>query len=134
MARRPGSRLGMRHGSHAETPSVFEVVQRAVAVCDPDGDDDVVADFMLAYEDRDEPVTALEGADREFFETAERVQGTAPGAGAQMAAAVATYLAFRRDEVSDDDDDLLRLAARAEYGDNPPDEIRDWLADAGVAV
>ncbi len=28
----------MRHGSHAETPTVFEVVQRAVAVCDPDGD------------------------------------------------------------------------------------------------
>jgi hypothetical protein len=51
-----------------------------------------------------------------------------------MAAAVATYLAFRRDEISDDDDDLLRLAARAEYGDDPPAELRDWLRDAGVTV
>jgi hypothetical protein len=124
----------MRHGSHAETPSVFEVVQRAVAVCDADGDDELIADFLLAYEDRDEPVTALDGVDREFFETAERVAGALPSAGVQVAAAVATYLAFRRDEVVDDDDDLLRLAARAEFGDNPPDEIRDWLDDAGVTA
>ena len=49
-------------------------------------------------------------------------------------AAVATYLAFRRDEIADEDDDLLRLAARAEYGDDPPQEIVTWLQDAGVAV
>jgi hypothetical protein len=124
----------MRHGSHAETPTVFEVVQRAVAVCDPDGDDELIADFLAAYEDRDEPVTALDERDRTFFETAERVAGVLPSAGVEMAAAVATYLAFRRDEISDDDDDLLRLAARAEYGDDPPDELRDWLRDAGVTV
>jgi hypothetical protein len=124
----------MRHGSHAETPTVFEVVQRAVAVCDPDGDDELIADFLLAYEDRDEPVTSLDARDRMFFETAERVAGALPSAGVEVAAAVATYLAFRRDELGGDDDDLLRLAARAEYGDNPPDEIRAWLQDAGVAV
>src|SRR5215218_7686452 len=121
----------MRNGSHAETPSVFDVVQRAVAVCDADGDDELIADFLLAYEDRDEPVTGLDGVEREFFETAERVAGAMPSAGVQVAAAVATYLAFRRDQVVDDDDDLLRLAARAEFGDNPPEEIRDWLDDAG---
>jgi hypothetical protein len=124
----------MRHGSHAETPTVFEVVQRAVAVCDPDGDDELIADFLAAYEDRDEPVTAIDERDRTFFETAERVAGVLPSAGVEMAAAVATYLAFRRDEISDDDDDLLRLAARAEYGDDPPAELRDWLRDAGVTV
>jgi hypothetical protein len=124
----------MRPGSHAETPTVFEVVQRAAAVCDPDGDDELIADLLLAFEDRDEPVTALDERDRTFFETAERVAGALPSAGVEMAAAVATYLAFRRDEISDDDDDLLRLAARAEYGDNPPAEVRDWLRDAGVAV
>ncbi len=124
----------MRPGSHAETPSVAEVVRRAVAICDPEGSDAIVTDFLLAYEDSDEPVTALEGRDREFFETAERVQGAMPGATVQMAAAVATYLAFRRDEVTDDDADLLRLAARAEFGDNPPEDIAAWLQDAGVAV
>ena len=124
----------MRSGSHAETPSVFEVVQRAVAVCDPDGDDELIAEFLLAYEDRDEPVTALDEVDRAFFETAERIQGALPGAGVQMTAAVATYLAFRRDGITDDDDDLLRRAARAEYNDHPPDEIRDWLQSAGVTA
>lgn len=124
----------MRPGSHAETPSVADVVRRAVAICDPDGDDELVTDFLLAYEDSDEPVTALEGRDREFFETAERVQGALLGASVQMAAAVATYIAFRRDEFTDDDADLLRLAARAEFGENPPEDITLWLQDAGVAV
>jgi hypothetical protein len=124
----------MRPGSHAETPTVFEVVKRAAAVCDPDGDDELIADLLLAYEDRDEPVTALDERDRTFFETAERVAGVLPSAGVEIAAAVATYLTFRRDELRDDDEDLLRLAVRAEYGDEPPAEIRDWLRDAGVAV
>jgi len=26
----------MHHGSHAQTPAVFEVVRSAVAICDPD--------------------------------------------------------------------------------------------------
>ena len=124
----------MRPGFHTETPSVAEVVRRAVTVCDPDGDDALVTDFLLAYEDSDAPVTSLEGRDREFFETAERVQGSMPGTSVQMAAAVATYVAFRRDELGDDDADLLRLAARAEFGANPPDEITTWLRDAGVAL
>ena len=41
--------------THAETPSVTDIVRRAMAVCDPDGSDELVTDFMLAYEDRDEP-------------------------------------------------------------------------------
>ena len=124
----------MRHGSHAQTPTVAEVVQRAVAVVDPDGDDEIIADFLLAFEDHDEPVTALEDRDRTFFEAVERVEGTLPAEGAEIAAAVATYLAFRRDEITDNDEDLLRLAARAEYGEHPPPEVKAWLADAGVAV
>jgi len=124
----------MRPGSHAQPPTVSEVVRRAVAVCDPDGADEQIVDFLLAFEDRDEPVSALDERDRTFFETAERVAGALPSAGVSMTAAVCTYLAFRRDEIGDQDDDLLRLAARAEYGESPPDEIVIWLQDAGVAV
>ena len=124
----------MRQGSHAETPTVAEVVQRAAAICDPDGDDELISDLVLAFEDRDEPVTALAERDRTFFEAAGRSEGTLPAAGVEMAAAVATYLAYRRDAVGEDDGDVLRLAARAEYGDNPPEEISAWLRDAGVPV
>ena len=124
----------MRHGSHAETPTVAEVVHRAAAVCDPDGEDALIAEFLLLFEDSDEPVTALAERDRTFFEAAERAEGTLPAAGAEMTAAVATYLAFRRDEIGDDDADLLRLAARAEYGERPPEEIAAWLRDAGISA
>jgi hypothetical protein len=124
----------MRPGSHSQPPTVADVVRRAVAVCDPDGDDELIVDFLLAFEDRDEPVSALDERERTFFETAERLAGELPSAGVRMTAAVCTYLAFRRDELDDQDDDLLRLAARAEYGEHPPDEIVIWLQDAGVAV
>ena len=51
-----------------------------------------------------------------------------------MAIAVATYLAFRRDEMDDDREDLLRLAARAEYDGHPPENVRAWLEERGVKV
>ena len=124
----------MRHGSHTRTPTVSEVVRRAVSLCDPDGDDELLADFQLVHEDRDEPVTALDERERSFFEAAERVQGSMLAPQLQIAAAVATYLAFRRDELGDNDPDLLRLATRAAFGDDPPDEIATWLRDAGVDV
>lgn len=123
----------MRHGSHETTPSVFEVVRRAVDIVDPEGVDDEVAEFLRIYEDRDEPVTAL-GTERtrEFFEAADGLMGDVRVAPVIMAAAVSTYLAFRRDEVTDDDDDLLRLAARAEFDGEPPPYVADWLALRGV--
>jgi hypothetical protein len=49
-----------------------------------------------------------------------------------MAAAVATYVAYRRDQLEDDEGDLLRLATRAEFGDDIPADVADWLAVAGV--
>jgi hypothetical protein len=78
-------------------------------------------------------VTALgEGREREFFEQEGWVEGQDPDPSLVMAAAVATYLAFRRDEITDDDDDLLRLAARAEFDGEPPQYIADWLALRGI--
>jgi hypothetical protein len=125
----------MRHGSHRETPTIFEVVKRAVDVVDPEGVDDEVAEFLRIYEDRDEPVTAL-GSERsrEFFEAADGLMGDVRVPPVIMAAAVATYLAFRRDEVDDEPEDILRLAARAEFGRHTPPDVADWLALRGVDV
>jgi hypothetical protein len=125
----------MRPGSHETTPSVFEVVRRAVDVVDPEGVDDEVAEFLRIYEDRDEPVTAL-GSERttEFSEAAEGLMGDVRIAPVVMAAAVATYLAFRRDELDEEADELLRLAARAEFGGDVPGDVADWLALRGVDV
>jgi len=45
-----------------------------------------------------------------------------------MAAAVAGYLSFRRDEVDEPADELLRRAAAAEYDGSPPPEVAGWLS------
>jgi hypothetical protein len=125
----------MRHARRASTPTVFEAVQRAVELCDPDGHSEALAQFLLRFEDRDEPVTAL-GAerDRAFFEAAGELQdGVAlPDPALTMAAAVATYVAYRRDELDDDDMDVLRLAARAEFNGDVPPDVADWLATVGI--
>jgi hypothetical protein len=47
---------------------------------------------------------------------------------------VVLYLAHRRDQIDDDDEDILALAARAEWQGNPPAQVQDWLADRGVRV
>jgi hypothetical protein len=49
-----------------------------------------------------------------------------------MAAAVATYLGFRRDEADEDREELLTLAARAEFNGNPPAPVARWLEEQGV--
>ena len=51
-----------------------------------------------------------------------------------MARAIVVYLRYRRDELDADPADLLRLAARAEFGDEPPEPVARWLAQQGVSV
>jgi hypothetical protein len=51
-----------------------------------------------------------------------------------MAAAVAVYLAHRRDELDDDREHVLRLAARAEFEGEPPPAVASWLDAQGLSV
>lgn len=51
-----------------------------------------------------------------------------------MAAAITIYLSFRRDELGADPEDLVRLAARAEWGGDPPGVVTVWLAERGIAL
>jgi hypothetical protein len=51
-----------------------------------------------------------------------------------MAAAVTTYLGFRRDHVDADDVEVLRLAARSEFHGEPPADVAQWLEERGVDV
>ncbi len=124
----------MRQGDHQTPPTVSEVVKRAVEVCYPADSDEALDDYLRHYEDRDEPVSALEGRDREFFEAAGAVQGQGDEPALTMAAAVSTYLAFRRTDVGDDDATLLRHAALAEFDGHPPDDVAQWLIAQGVEI
>ena len=104
------------------------LVRRAAEIVDPDDEDGVVGDFELRFEDADEPVTSFDNLE-------ERIGfGGDEDPAVVMAQAVVLYLAHRRDEVGDDDGEVLSLAARAEFNGNPPQSVQDWLAERGVRV
>jgi hypothetical protein len=44
------------------------------------------------------------------------------------------YLAHRLDEVRDDPDEILALAARSEFDGRPPAPVEEWLARNGIEV
>ena len=124
----------MKHGDIQQTPTVFEAVQKAVTVVDPDGDAGT-EDFLLRFEDRDEPITGLRDTiEQQIDEAVGAIDPDGIDPAIQMCGAVVTYLAFRRDEITDVREDILRLAARAEFSDGIPEHVRAWLEDEGVAV
>ena len=113
--------------------TLSQVVHRAVEVCDPSGTDTDLADFFLRFEDADERVTAIEDVEQRMAEAAGALDPQAEIPSIQMAAAVATYLAFRRDQLDEDGEELLRHAARAEFNGNPPPAVANWLEEQGVS-
>jgi hypothetical protein len=124
----------MKHGDIQQTPTVFEAVKRAVAVVDPDGDQGT-EDFLLRFEDRDEPITGLQDViEQQVAEAVGAIDPDGTDPAIQMCGAVVTYLAFRRDEITDVREDILRLAARAEFDGQPPANVQQWLESEGVAV
>ena len=118
-----------------EPLTVAEAVQRAAEVADPSGVDADIGDFVLYLEDADEPITAVANLSDRLEEARRSVDPEGDLPGVTMTAAVANYLAYRRDELDDRPEDLLRLAARAEFeGRQPPDDVAEWLAAQGVEV
>ena len=116
-----------------EPLTVFDVAKRAVQICDPEDRDGVLGDFLAQFEDDDRPITTINVEERVAVAT-EGVDHDVEDPAVQMAAAVIVYLAHKRDELDDDPEDILRLAARSEYKGEPPELIRGWLSDRGVAV
>jgi hypothetical protein len=112
--------------------TLADVARRAVEVCDPQGNDAVLGDYFLRFEDADEPVTAIQNLEERVALAAEGVDVQGDDPSVACANAVILYLAHRRDEFDDDPDDILRLAARSEWKGDPPQAVRDWLADRGV--
>ena len=110
-----------------ETLTLSEVARRAVDVVDHEASDDALTSFLERFEDRDEPVTAVEQPDELFAEAVGSIDPDDPAL--QMAAAVAGYLSFKRDQVEAQPEDLLRRAAEAEFDGHPPPEVASWLSE-----
>ena len=114
--------------------TLFDVAKRAVEVSDPDDQDSRLGDLLEQFEDADEPVTAIQNLEERVAIAVEGVDVEIDDPAVSMAAATILYLAHRRDELHDEPHKILRLAARAEWKGDPPEAVRDWLADRGVEV
>jgi hypothetical protein len=117
-----------------EPVTLSDVVHRAVVVVDPGGNAGL-EDLLARFEDDDEALgsTAAEIAAQRIAEESGALDPQAEDPAVQLAAAVATYLAFRRDELDEDPRTLLELAARAEFEGHPPAGVEELLAERGVA-
>jgi hypothetical protein len=115
--------------------TLAQVVHRAVVAVDPDGHAGL-DDLLVRFEDDDEPLGSIgaEIAAQRIAEEAGKLDPQAEDPAVQLAAAVATYLAFRRDEIDEEPGELLALAARAEFDGHPPDDVRSLLAERGVEL
>lgn len=109
-------------------------MRKAAEVVDPDDADATVGDFELAFEDADEPVRALDDVEERVATVLQDLDPAVNNGALSMAGAMVTYLAYRRDEVGAAPDELLRLAARAEWEGDPPEPVREWLDDRGIRI
>ena len=113
--------------------TLAQLVHRAAEITDPDGADADVTELMQRFEDADWPVSGiLESIEQRMAEAAGTLDPQEDSPGLQVAAAVAVYLAHRRDELEEDPVHVLRMAARAEFDGNPPAHVAGWLQDVGV--
>jgi hypothetical protein len=107
-----------------------EAVRRAAEVVDPEGGDDAIAQLVLRFEDRDEPIKAIDDVDGLMAEAVRSIDVDAEDVDPALAVvgAVVTYLRFRTTEADDDPDRLIELAVDAEYKGSPPPAVAAWLA------
>jgi hypothetical protein len=107
--------------------TLSELVRRAAAIVDADGVDDAVTEFVARYEDDDVPVRGvLDGLEERL------AWGADEDPPVVMAQALVLYLAHRLDELEDDPDELLKLAARSEFDGRPPEPVSAWLEANGI--
>ena len=113
------------------TPTVAELVRRAVEVSDPDGRDPALGRLEEQLEDDDEPVTAVENLEERLALAAEGADYDAENPAVAVASAVVLYLASKGGQESYDRDpgELRRLAVRAEWHGDPPSSVADWLGE-----
>jgi len=113
--------------------TLAQLVHRAAEITDPEGADEDVVELAQRFEDADWPVSGiLDTIEQRMAEAAGTLDPQEDSPGLQVAAAVAVYLAHRRDELDEDPVHVLRMATRAEFDGNPPAHVAGWLQEAGI--
>jgi hypothetical protein len=116
-------------------PTLAEAVRQAVDAVDPAGRNDGLADLELRFEDRDEPLSAVQPVlAQTLAEERGKIDPQSEDGAVELAVAVVTYLAYRRDEAGEEREELLRLTINAEFDGKPPETVADWLGEEGLEL
>jgi hypothetical protein len=112
------------------TPTVSDVVRRAVEVCDPEERDDALARLQAQFEDDDEPITAVANIEEKLADALEEVDYEAENPAVAVASAIVLYLAKHHGQADYDGnpDELIRLSVRAQWRGDVPAFVQRWLA------
>ncbi len=112
------------------TPSVADVVRRAVEVCDPDDVDPVLGRLQEQLEDDDEPVTAVDNLEERLALALEGADVEGENPAVAVAGAVVMYLAETggRGNFDGDPGELIALAVRRQWRGDPPTAVAEWVA------
>jgi hypothetical protein len=115
-------------------PTVAELVRRAVEICDPRDEDEALGRFEEQLEDDDEPVTAVENLEERLALASEGADYEVENPAVSVAVAVVLYLAAKRGRADrlHDPRELMLLASRALWHQDPPSAVEEWLAARGV--
>lgn len=113
---------------------IADAVHRAVRALDPSGTNQNLGELLERFEDAEEPIGEAEASAQRIAEGVGALDPQAEDAELQLAAALATFLCFRRDETGLEGNALIAQAVRAEYHGAPPEPMKSWLAEAGVDV
>ncbi len=100
-----------------EPVTLEQVVHKAVEAC---GEGEGLDALLVRFEDADQPISTIGDIEQLIGEAIGAIAADDPEPELQMAGAVVVYLAHRRDELAEEPEELLRLAARAEFDGNPP--------------
>lgn len=118
----------MRHVDR-HTPTVAEVVTRAVELVDPDDVDESLGHLQRVLEDDVEPITAVDNLEERLALALEGVDYDVENPAVSVASAIVLFLAAHPQEldVAHDEGALMSRAVKAQWHGRPPDAVREWL-------
>lgn len=111
------------------TPTVSDVVRRAVEICDPDDVDAALGHLEEQLEDDDEPITAVENIEERLAWALEGTDYDVENPAVSVASAIVLYLAQHPNEIeSRNDEGVLERAVRAQWHGDTPEYVAEWLS------
>ena len=93
------------------TPTVSDVVRRAVEICDPDDVDPALGRLEEQLEDDDEPITAVENIEERLAWALEGTDYDVENPGVAAAGAIVLYLAQHPNEI-ESRDEQFKMASK----------------------